>query len=124
MVLREMGFPNPGVLFLDMELAKDIVCDIVSSGGVVVTTPEAVKEVQSVDESTRIIKEILASGAIDNPKQWINVGPDFYNVRSELVVLHEVLLRWDRLYVPPPLRTQVLGVFHKAHQSKTGLNLR
>ena len=68
-------------------------CDIVSSGGVVVTTPEAVKEAQSVDESTRIIKEILASGAIDDPKQWINVGPDFYNVRSELVVLHEVLLK-------------------------------
>ena len=57
-----------------------------------------------MDESTRIIKEILASGAIDDPKQWIKVGPDFYNVRSELVVLHEVLLREDRLYVPPLLR--------------------
>ena len=89
-----------------------------------VTTPEAVKEAQSVDESTRIIKEILASGARDDPKQWINVGPDFYNVRSELVVLHEGLLRGDCLYSPPPLRTQVLGVFLKAHQSKTGMNLR
>merc|ERR1712130_20311 len=101
-----------------------VVCDIVSSGGVVVTTPEAVKEAQAADESTRVIKEILASGARDDPKQWITVGPDFYNVRSELVVLHEVLLRGYRLYVPPPLRPQVLGVFHKAHQSKTGINLR
>merc|ERR1712219_17847 len=37
---------------LDEELAKGIVCDIASSGGVVVTTPEAVKEAESVDEST------------------------------------------------------------------------
>ena len=59
------------------------------------------------------------SGARDDLKQWISVGPDFYNDRSELVVLNEVLLREDHLYIPPPLRTQVLGVFHKAHQSKT-----
>merc|ERR1711867_179461 len=95
---------------LDGELARGVVCDIVSSGGMVVTTPEAVKEAQSADESTRIIKEILANGAIDDPSQWIKVGPDFYNVRpyfdplawikvgpdvvevrSELIVLHEVL---------------------------------
>ena len=33
-------------------------------------------------------------------------------------------MRGERLYIPPPLRTQVLGVIHKAHQSKTGMNLR
>ena len=44
---------------LDMELAKGIVCDIVSSGGVVVTTPKAVKEAQAADEFTRVIKRFL-----------------------------------------------------------------
>ena len=40
---KREGYSNLGDN-LDMELAKGIVCDIVSSGGEVVATPEAVKE--------------------------------------------------------------------------------
>ena len=101
---KREGYCKPGDN-LDEELAKGIVCDIASSGGVVVTTPEAVKDAQSVDEHTRIIKEILASGAIDDPNKWVSVGPDFYNVRSELVSLNEILLKGEPLYIRHSLRT-------------------
>ena len=69
----------------------------------------------------RVFKEILVSGQTEDPKQWVTVRPDFYNVRSDLTVLNEILMKGEHLHIPPSLRTRVLGVFH---QSKTGMNIR
>lgn len=72
-------------------------------------------------EHIGVFKEILASGQTEDSKQWVRVRPDFYNVRSDLTVLNEILMKGKHLHIPPSLRTKVLGVFH---QSKTGMNIR
>ena len=49
---------------LDQELTDRIFCYVVSSSSLEVNTPEVVKEAQSVDKCTRIIKEVIATDQI------------------------------------------------------------
>ena len=52
--------------------------------GMVVTSYEAVKDAQSGNESTNMIKEVLVSGQTQDTKQCASIEPGFYNVRCKL----------------------------------------
>lgn len=109
---------------LDEELVNKISCNVISSTGLCVTTLESVKESQSSDETVMRIKEILASGCTEDVEVWKDVGPEFYRVRADMTFVDRVLVRGERLYIPPALRPQVLGTLHMAHQGHTGMNFR
>ena len=54
---------------MDDELIKGMVGDIASSSGLVVTTPKAVRPAKFVDESTKVILDILDNCKTEDPKQ-------------------------------------------------------
>ena len=58
---------------LDEELTNAVVCIIVSPCDLVVTSSEAVKDAQSGNEFTRMIKEVLVSGQTEDTKQYASI---------------------------------------------------
>ena len=108
---------------LDEELIQMGQANLIGSDGLEVVKWETVKLTQHFVEEVVKVKEVLASGRTD-AAAWSECHPEFYRVRGELTVVDGVLLKGERVYIPPNLRPNVMGALHRAHQGSTGMSSR
>ena len=63
----------------------------------------------------RMLKDYVLNGWSDNRKQVDSTVRPYYNVRDEITLYQDVLLKGDRIVVPPSLREEMRQKIHFGH---------
>ena len=112
---------RPGKMNVDHGEEYDLVRAVVESCVPVALSPNEIEEVSYYDEELTTVKSCVRSGNWDQCTL-----PSYAQVKDELCVYGELLLRGTSIVVPRLLRNRVVQLAHKGHQGivKTKYRLR
>ena len=83
----------------------------------------AVGDAQQTDQLSRTLSHYITTGWPNYSQLAPELKP-FWSMRQELTLSSGLILRGQRLYVPPCLRDEILRTIHQGHQGETRCKLR
>lgn len=76
------------------------------------------------DETAMQLKRIIESGFPDKKTELPLGLSEFWEYRTELYIVDDLIFYKQRVFIPPCLRPEVLDSLHSAHQGVTSMNER
>lgn len=83
------------------------------------STLKKVKEIPSMDESSRVVIEYVLKGWLSERDQVDELAREYWSLKEELSVEDRLLFTADKVLVPRPLRAEVLNEIHGAHMGES-----
>ena len=95
------------------KLTEEYVRSVVLAAVPLALTAQEVESISAVDSELTAVRKAISTD------DWTGIDPRFRNVRYELTVCGQIVLRCDRIVIPGELRAQVLNLAHEGHQGIT-----
>ena len=85
---------------------------------------EQIRKETARDETMQTLRSTIRSGCPETRKQASSTIQDFWNYRDELTEVQGILLKQDKIIIPPSLREKMLEKIHQSHFGMEKCNRR
>ncbi|RXN28445.1 Transposon Ty3-G Gag-Pol poly [Labeo rohita] len=102
----------------DLQLEKEVqvfVDAVVSSLPVTDTRLEKIKQAQQTDETCKTVARYCQTALPQKHRVSTGIIP-YWQVRAELYLVGDLLMKGDRIVIPQTLRGEILHKLHEGHQ--------
>ena len=107
-----------------LEIAVTLAAKSFTADSLGAVTWDTVKAVTESDEQSRALRDMVHAGFPESREDVPQTLREFWQYRNKLFVIDNVVMMDGRVYIPAPLRSQILCNLHAAHQGENGMGAR